>query len=126
MNNYDDIMYIKHFNPKYHKRMSNGLRAAQFASFNALEGFTDVIKFKGKTKEKRIILSDDMKNNINSKLQEIENNINNKPLIKVKYYNKDKYIEYMDYIKKIDIINKELVYNNKKIKLYDIIELNFT
>lgn len=36
MDNYDDIIDIEHFDPKYHKRMPVEHRAAQFAPFAAL------------------------------------------------------------------------------------------
>ena len=43
MDRYDDIINIKHFEPK-HKRMSLYERAAQFAPFAALTGYSDEIK----------------------------------------------------------------------------------
>ncbi len=41
---YEDIINFPHWNPKYHKRMSNSERAAQFAPFAALTGFSDAIE----------------------------------------------------------------------------------
>lgn len=41
---YEDIINLPHWNPKYHKRMSNSERAAQFAPFAALTGFSDAIE----------------------------------------------------------------------------------
>ena len=44
MNRYDDIINLPHYVPKYHKRMSMALRAAQFAPFAALEGHDTAIQ----------------------------------------------------------------------------------
>lgn len=41
---YDDIIQLPHWEPKYHKRMSNSERAAQFAPFAALTGFSDALE----------------------------------------------------------------------------------
>jgi hypothetical protein len=43
-NKYKDIINLPHWEPKHHKRMSNGERAAQFAPFAALSGFSDAIE----------------------------------------------------------------------------------
>lgn len=43
-NQYDDIINLPHYEPKRHKRMSMGSRAAQFAPFAALTGFEDEIE----------------------------------------------------------------------------------
>jgi hypothetical protein len=44
MGNYDDIINLPHYEPKYHPRMSMWNRAAQFAPFAALAGYEDAIK----------------------------------------------------------------------------------
>lgn len=41
---YSDIMSLPPWEPKYHKRMSNLERAAQFAPFAALTGFSEAIE----------------------------------------------------------------------------------
>ena len=41
---YEDIINLPHWDPKFHKRMSNIDRAAQFAPFAALTGFSDAIE----------------------------------------------------------------------------------
>ncbi len=40
---YSDIINLPQWNPKHHKRMSNSDRAAQFAPFAALTGFSDAL-----------------------------------------------------------------------------------
>ena len=44
MGNYDDIINLPHYEPKYHQRMSMWNRAAQFAPFAALTGYDAAIK----------------------------------------------------------------------------------
>jgi hypothetical protein len=41
---YEDIINLPHWDPKYHKRMSNSDRAAQFAPFAALTGFSEALE----------------------------------------------------------------------------------
>ena len=41
--NYEDIINLPHYEPKYHPRMSKHNRAAQFAPFAALTGHNDAI-----------------------------------------------------------------------------------
>ena len=44
MDNYDDIINLPHYEPKYHPRMSMLNRAAQFAPFAALTGYDAAIR----------------------------------------------------------------------------------
>ena len=44
MNNYDDIINLPHHVSKKHKQMSMENRAAQFAPFAALTGYSETIK----------------------------------------------------------------------------------
>lgn len=41
---YDDIINLPHYEPKYHPRMSMWNRAAQFAPFAALTGYDTAIQ----------------------------------------------------------------------------------
>ena len=43
-NDYDDIINLPHYEPKYHPRMSMWHRAAQFAPFAALTGYDAAIQ----------------------------------------------------------------------------------
>lgn len=43
-NKYDDIINLPHYVSKRHPQMSIEERSAQFASFAALKGYSDVIK----------------------------------------------------------------------------------
>ena len=44
MGEYDDIINLPHYEPKYHPRMSMWKRAAQFAPFAAVRGYEEAVK----------------------------------------------------------------------------------
>lgn len=125
---YDDIINLEHYEPKYHKRMSKFQRAAQFAPFSALIGYSDNIKETARVTNEKIILEQDAINIINAKISYINSIINTKPLIKVIYFVKDtkkhggKYITIHKKIKKID--NTLYMIDGSKINIDDIIEID--
>ena len=55
MDNYEDIINLKHPEPKHHVRMFIYARSAQFAPFAALTGYEDFVEEKGRITYKRII-----------------------------------------------------------------------
>ena len=128
---YEDIINLEHYELKYHSRMSKENRAAQFAPFSALTGYEEQIQETGRFTTKKKILDEDKIELINNNLLLIENNIKDNPLVSVIYFIKDskkdggRYIEYTDNIKKIDKINKELIFkSNIIIKINNIISIN--
>lgn len=120
MNKYDDIINLEHFEPKFHKRMSMESRAAQFAPFDALTGYSDAVIETARLTDTKHELDEETQNNINIKLQLIEEDIKSKPLIKVKYFipdkkkNGGKYITYSGNVRRIDRVNEEIVFTNEK------------
>ena len=115
---YEDIINLPHYEPK-HKRMSISVRSAQFAPFSALTGFNDEVKETERLVDKKVLLDEDEKIKINSKLQEILNKIKDKPKIKITYFISDKrknggkYTTIVDNVKKIDMIEKYLMLESK-------------
>lgn len=129
MSKYDEIINIEHFNPK-HERMSIMERAAQFSPFAALTGYSESVKETARLTKGKIELSEDMKNEIDMKLQLIEEHIKEKPEISVLYFIKDKkksggdYNEYIGIIRRIDKVNGKLIFVDKtSISLKDIIDI---
>lgn len=128
---YDDIINLEH--PKLkHPRMSIYNRAAQFSPFAALTGYEDAVKETARLTDKKIIVDEETKVILDTKLQYIESIITEKPYITITYFIKDKlknggsYNTYSNNIKKIDIIKKELVFlDNKKISINDIIDIDY-
>ena len=128
-NTYEDIINLPHYEPK-HKRMSISVRSAQFSPFAALTGFSDAVKETERIVDKQIILDEEVKEKINIKLQEILSNIKSKPEITISYFKKDQkkdggeYITIVNKVKKIDMIEKYILLQNKeKIYFEDIVKL---
>jgi len=130
MSKYDEIINIEHFNPVNHSRMSIKERSAQFSPFAALTGYSESIKETSRLTKTKIELSDDMKNEIDMKLQLIEDHLKEKPKVNISYYIKDKkknggdYIEYTGIIRRIDKVNGKIIFIDKTIiDLKDIVNI---
>ena len=125
MKNYDDIINLERPESKFPK-MDIIDRAAQFAPFQALNGFSDDIKEASRIVDKKLILDDDQKELLDKKLQFILNNKNNLS-VAITYFIKDKkknggaYYKIKAIITKINIVEGFITLSNKeKIKLDDI------
>ena len=104
--NYDDIINLSR--PKSNRpSMPIDARAAQFAPFSALTGYSEAIVEVGRFTTDKRELSDGLKENINEKLRYIKDNCFSAK-ISISYFVKDKtksggeYITVHDYVKKID------------------------
>ncbi len=131
MSKYDEIINIPHFDPVNHKRMSMVERSAQFSPFAALTGYTESVKETARLTKGKIELSEDMKYEIDMKLQLIEEHMSEKPEVSVLYFVKDKkksggdYIEYTGRIRRIDKVNGKIIFMDKKvIDLNDILYID--
>jgi len=120
VNNYDDIINLPHYESKTRKRMSLEARSAQFAPFAALTGYDDKVKETARLTNKRIELSDEEYNIINSKLQIIKEHIKEQPEINFTIFIKDKlkdggkYEEVKGKVRRIDEINEEIILIDKR------------
>ena len=108
----DDIINLPHPVSKNHPKMSLDNRAAQFAPFAALVGYSEAITSSKEYQEDKVILAEDKKEEIEELLHHIQKG--NK--IEVKYYasNKKKYILYAGVIKKVDQIERAIIFDNRK------------
>lgn len=130
MNNYEDIIDMDYKKSKKYPQMSLNDRASQFAPFQALAGYIEVIKETARITDEKICLADDLKEIINRKLLIINSIIESQPKIKVIYFFKDElkkggeYREICEKVKKIDYLNKKIIFINKQeIKIDDIIDI---
>jgi hypothetical protein len=130
MSKYDEIINITHFDPVNHKRMSIMERAAQFSSFAALTGYSESVKETARLTKGKKELSEDMKYEIDMKLQLIEDHLKEKPEVSVLYFIKDKkksggdYNEFTGIIRRIDKVNGKIIFVDKTIiDLKDIIDI---
>lgn len=128
MNKYDDIINYNY--QMKHSRMPIKNRAAQFAPFSALTGYSEMILEVARKTEDKIELSDNEKEKINITINEINKMIKNKPLVTIKYFLKDmykkggKYISITQNVRIIDLVNKEIILTNKeKINISDIVDI---
>ena len=85
---YDDLLNMER--PlSQHKALSMAQRAAQFASFDALDGYKDTIQENGRITVEQIELSDDEKQIIDTKLQALKENISTHPCVTITYFVQD-------------------------------------
>lgn len=126
MSRYDDIINLSRPESSHPKRPVSA-RAGQFASFKSLHGYEDDIKEQGRYVDNKIEIVEDKKESLDS----IINNLDLSSKIRVKYFKKDKYKDGGKYlykvglIKKIDKINKKIIFDDKEeINLNDIIDIN--
>ena len=131
MNKYDDIINLPHYESKTRKRMSLEARSAQFAPFAALTGYDNKVKETARRTDKRIELSDEEYNIINTKLQIIKEHIKEQPEINFVIFVKDKlkdggkYEELNGKVRVIDEVNEEIILVDKrKILLKNIYDIN--
>ena len=131
MNKYNDIINLPHHISKKYFQMKKESRAAQFAPFAALTGYGDAINETARITDSRIELDEEMKVIINEKLNVLDINILDKPKATFTYFVPDKtksggrYITITDNVRKIDLINNEIILLNKKrIKISDLIGIS--
>ena len=120
MGKYDDIINLPHHESKNHPRMSKTNRAAQFAPFAALVGFSESIRNSEEVLDSFIEISEDRKQEIEVLLEKIAANVKNNPIIEVIYFekkntgNKGKYLTYKGKIKKFDEYERKIIFINRK------------
>lgn len=126
MNDYQDIMNLPHYELKYHPRMSMEKRAAQFASFDALLGFKEEIKEKGRRTTSKKQLTEEEITLLNYELQELKP----KDKITLTVFIPDTkkeggtYQEIEGFFKKINPITQEIIFQDKrKISLNYIVKI---
>ena len=98
------------------EKMSNKDRAKQFLPFNSLKGYYDIIREKEKEITPKRELSDNDLEELSNKLNKIEKNM----MVKLRYYDTDRYIDIEGIISKIDFAYKYIVIVKTKISFNDI------
>ena len=128
--NYEDIINMPHHVSERHPQMSIEGRAAQFAPFAALTGYSDAVRETARLTEKRIEIDEGLKLKLNDKLQKIIKNINTNPKITFTYFVYDdkkeggKYVNKTGCVKKIDIGKECIILTDKtKIPINEIINI---
>ena len=96
-------------------------RAKIFMPFDALKGFKEALKEKEKIVVERIELSDEEKDKLIYKLDNLKKGL----LIKIVYYNNQEYIELKGIVAMINAQSKMVTIVNKKIRVEDVLSLEF-
>ena len=127
---YEDIINMEHPTSKNHPRMTVYNRAAQFSPFAALTGHKEAIKETERLTDDEIELDENVRAELDYKLQQILNTNNSNLNIRVTYFEKDEnkeggaYLTLCSKIKKIDEYKKIIKFaNGKEIFIKDIISM---
>ncbi len=128
MNKYDDIINLPHHVSAHYPRMTLEQRSAQFAPFDALEGYSDGVRETERITKERIILDESKKEILNSKLNIIKNSSDIEVVFT--YFLKDNkksggsYKKVEGRVKKIDLYNQLIILlDNTKIPINDLVDI---
>lgn len=129
-NSYEDMLYLKHPISKKHPNMSLKERAAQFSPFAALSGYESAIQNTARLTKEKIQLDEMEKNRLDEKLRILQQEILNKNVVEITYFQKDEqkeggeYLRIKGVVKKIDGYKLQLVMEDDKIiKVDDILQI---
>ena len=89
MEEYDDIINLPHHVSKNHPPMPMMNRAAQFAPFAALTGYDTVINETGRLTDGFIELDENKKEQLNRKIAELMEEIDERPLVTITFFKPD-------------------------------------
>ena len=119
---YEDILYLNHYELKYHPKMDLYSRSAQFAPFQALVGYEKLIEEKGKIKEIEKNVGELEEEKINNCLQTLLEYEKKDILVEIIYYSKKEKTtkKITDIYKKIDIVNHSIILKKTTIPLIQI------
>ena len=127
---YQSIINLEHPTSLKHKRMSRLQRAAQFAPFAALTGHDAAIQETARLTDKKIELDEEQLVILSEKLQLVNEFKHLEEPVKIIYFIKDSkktggmYLEKTGIIKKIDEIERVIIFKDKSIiPIDDIIEI---
>ncbi len=132
MGKYDDIINLDRPISKNHRPMPIENRAAQFAPFAALVGYDDAVEETARITDRKIELTEEMKQDLDNILMEIRNSSDSEKSVTVTYFVPDilkdggSYVTETVIIKRIDDIYKQLILSDKrKIDIKNVLKLEF-
>ena len=130
---YEDIINLPHHVSKKHSPMSMEERSAQFAPFSALVGYEDEIEETARLTDKRILLDEEAKKDLDIKLQMLKDQMKVQiyPKVTIMYFIPDlkkdggRYIQISGVIKKIDEFKQLIVLDDKaEIPINEIVSID--
>ena len=127
---YDDIIGLPHHTSPRHPRMSMRDRAAQFAPFSALVGYDDALAESGRLTDRKLVLSEDARAELDRKLAFLADAAGDRPQISVTYFKPDckkeggEYLTVVGGLIKTDSYERQLCLEGDiKIPLEDVFEI---
>ena len=112
---YDDIIHLEHPVSKTQPQMSLYDRAAQFAPFAALTGHAAAIRETARRTDEKRVLSDEVLEELNEKLNIISANIGTEQLVDITYFVQDErkaggeYVTHSGIVKRIDQYRRAVI-----------------
>lgn len=100
-------------------KMDSADRAKQFLPFAALKELPEALAKKEKTIVQKIILSEEMAEELDRKMQQIERG----KMISVVYFHREEYLKVTGMVARIDETSRVLQVVNTRIRFDDILEL---
>lgn len=100
-------------------KMDRADRAKQFMPFDALKGFREALKEREKITVSRVELSDEYKEELSRRMQQIRKN----DIITVVYFHKNEYIKVTGMVSRFDVTSRILKIVNTKIHFDDIYDI---
>ena len=130
MGKYDDIIDLPHPVSVKHPQMSLLERAAQFSPFAALSGYEDAIDETARQTKAFMELDEDEKARLDATLQQIRQQIEKHPVVKLTYFEPDERKEGGAYrtmeknVRKLDEYEKALLFEDgSRVLLKRLVEL---
>ncbi len=130
MGKYDDILNLPHHVSTTRHHMTMQERAAQFQPFRALTGYEAALGETARLTEDRIELTEDEKSLLDTKLQNLADHINSRPLVTITFFQPDSkkaggvYITTTGQLKKIDDFEGALILlGGERIVIEDILDI---
>ena len=129
---YSDIIDLPHHQSIRRPHMSVYNRAAQFAPFAALVGYDQIVQDTADILllDRRVILSEDQKENLDEKLRMLKEQMPTKPEVQVLYFDKSAndlgggYIIYTGVLRRIEEYPTRLIMmDRKEIDIRDILDI---
>lgn len=118
---YDDILYMPHPDSKVHPRMSMIDRAAQFSPFAALTGYEAAIDETGRRTDARIELDESQKEELDHRMQMLQEHLAERPEISVTYFVPDErkeggaYVTVTGRVRKVNLYERVLILEEEQV-----------
>ena len=129
---YSDIIDLPHHQSETRKHMSLHDRAAQFAPFAALTGYSEAIKETGRLTDKAPDMSEQAKAELDEKLEMLRRLLPEKPEVTVSFFTEDQrksggsYQKMTGKVKRIDEVMRSIILEEGcQIQIDKVTELRF-